>query len=131
MNGIWSKLGNAAEKRVVCQQWLRMLQGSVDRVQWEAWDHDGFDSLGVDLWVEEEGKCIAIQCKTRSTGAWRPADLGTVGSDTKSVADYIRAQLIERSDPVIGETILSRFRSSEPIYRTRSSIRIFSIFPDF
>ncbi|MCH8510664.1 MAG: AAA family ATPase [Kiritimatiellae bacterium] len=99
MNGIWSKIGNAAEKRVVCQQWLHLLSGSVDRVQWEAWEQEGFDAQGVDLWVMEEGKRIAIQCKTKSTGPWKPSDLGVKGSNTRSIKDYIRAQLLDRVDP--------------------------------
>lgn len=99
MNGIWSKIGNAAEKHVVCQQWLRMLSGRVDRVQWEAWDQEGFDAQGVDLWVMEEGKRIAIQCKTKSNGQWKPSDLGVKGINTRSIKDYIRVQLLERPDP--------------------------------
>lgn len=99
MNGIWSKLGNAAEKRVVCEQWIRMLLGRVEKVQWEAWDQEGFDCKGVDLWVEEEGRRIAIQCKTKSTGRWLPSDLDKEGKKTRSISSYMREQLIDRPNP--------------------------------
>jgi len=99
MNGIDSKLGLADEKLEVCQQWLRLLLERVETVTWEASDLSGFDQRGVDLWIEENGKRFAIQCKTkRAKNKWTPGELGKMGGKS-SVWSYIQDQLIRRPDP--------------------------------
>lgn len=97
--GIYPKLGLEEEKLEVCHQWLRLLLERVETVTWEASDLSGFDQKGVDLWVKENGKRIAVQCKTKhNRQKWVPSDLGKA-SKTSSVWAYIRNQLIDRPDP--------------------------------
>lgn len=52
-------------------QWLRLLQGDVERVCREP---PGRSGEGVDFHVCEAGELVAVQCKTRS-GAWSPSAL--------------------------------------------------------
>jgi hypothetical protein len=87
MNGTFSKEGTFYEEDYVLFECLRMLTGEVEEVQWEGKLLDGH---GIDCWIRERGRRVAIQCKTRSTNPWTASAL-------KKPLEWARFQL-ERTD---------------------------------
>lgn len=95
--GVFDKIGNWYEQSLVMLQWLRLLQGDIERVCWEP---QWLRGEGVDYHVYESGERVAVQCKTRS-GAWRPSDLreSLAYARRRLDTDAVRYRFISNSNP--------------------------------
>lgn len=69
--GVFDQIGNWFEQSLVMHQWLRLLQGDVERACRKVLGPPG---EGVDCHVHESGELVAVPCETRS-GAWSPSAL--------------------------------------------------------
>ena len=111
----FGKRGNWYEEDYVLFEALRLLSEHTLSLAWERW-HKKEDAKGVDLWIRErDGRRIAIQCKTHSTGHWTPSQL-----IRERVPQYARTQLerdVDRAD-------LFRFASDAPAPDWQELIRL-------
>lgn len=70
--GVFDKIGNWFEQSLVMLQWLRLLNEHITGVCWEPLGEPG---QGIDYQILESGKWVSVQCKTKSSGSWKPGEL--------------------------------------------------------
>ncbi len=71
--GVFAKLGHEYEQDFVILHWLKLLHGQIAELTWEP---TGGSGQGTDVLLREDGKSIAVQCKTKSTErGWQPGEL--------------------------------------------------------
>jgi hypothetical protein len=85
-----AKPGTWYEEGFVVLQLLRLLNEEIESVQWEGVHEDG---KGIDCWLRESGRRVAVQCKTYGLGKWTLDALGRVRGRGRSLLAYARDQL--------------------------------------
>lgn len=71
-----SKLGDWYEEDYVLLQLLRLLAEEIDALRWEV---QGDGGRGIDCRIDEDGRRVAVQCRTFGKGRWTLGNLNTSG----------------------------------------------------